>query len=138
MPGRETVRRDLLPVALISAASFAVAVAAILTTGGPTQAAKERRDQGRVNNLNSLSRAVECRAEETGALPESIAGIDGCDMKQTSDPTTGEPYRYERLNDLDYRICATFESPDTLDSYRGTIDPDDGCISYTWKPRKQS
>ncbi|MBL27065.1 MAG: hypothetical protein CMM50_05875 [Rhodospirillaceae bacterium] len=121
----------------------AVIAAALYTTGGPLTARAERRDEVRHGDLNRLVDYVQCVADkEDGQPPETLSRSSDCwqDIR-LNDPYSGEPYRYEKLSDVSFRVCATFEteqperaSPMPDDRF----DPSSGCLysqSYTRRLR---
>jgi hypothetical protein len=68
-------------------------------------------------------------------LPETLEATDQCDYgAATTDPISGEPYIFERVEHRRFRLCATFEDPDRIrdqvENRQGSMD-EDGCIVFT-------
>lgn len=126
-----------------TAALVVIAVALIgvglLLTGGPDQARKERRDQEREDDLGSLASLVDCLASANGGrLPDRLAQTSDCDWQaRLADPFTNQPYRYERITERSYQLCATFETPPP--KTRGPWGRDEnGCVSRQYIRSPQS
>jgi len=94
-------------------------VGGLLTVGGPEQGRKERHDSDRLSDIRTLSVYVKCLAQDNGKrLPDEMKTNSACPASdRLSDPFTGEAYRYERLSNDSYQICASFESPEPVPSY---------------------
>ena len=113
--------------------------AGLLLTGGPEQARKERRDQERADDLGSLTRLVDCLAGANGGrLPDGLAQTPECDWQaRLVDPFTDQPYRYERITERSYQLCATFETPPPQTRRPWGRDAD-GCVSRQYIRSPQS
>lgn len=113
-------RRSVL--GLIGAAGVLLTlVAAFLSMGTPQRARTRGLDARRVSDLVQVQGAIERRFDRTGRLPDSIAELeesnsDGVQHLPT-DPLTREPYRYDKVDSLRYRLGAVFETADTLDAW---------------------
>lgn len=119
-------------LALIGLASVMI-VLSLWTVGGPEQARAERRDQARMNDLQSLAQHLTCLHrlglgidEQSDACPESA---------RRSDPLRGEPYRVEVVSGDVVRLCADFETrlPSQWWSNRDDFNDDTGCLVVTMR-----
>jgi len=137
------MRPEFWPRAALSLAVAALVVAALVAIGGPGAGRKEKRDEARVQDLLAMGDAIACLAADAeGKLPETLEGIESCGSSlQLDDPFTGVPYRYERLSEDRFRLCAGFEAPGRLeDSYYGRIelseirlDRKTGCLLFEYR-----
>ncbi len=89
-----------------AAAMVLVAAGVILAftfMGSPGHARAVAIDQRRVEALARIAGIVDERASETGAVPKTLpSDIDA------TDPQTGKPYGYRRIDAERYELCATF------------------------------
>ncbi|MBR9652184.1 hypothetical protein [Thalassovita aquimarina] len=131
------MQADRLAQTALAALVAGLVVFGLLTVGGPGKGRIEKRDDTRMSDLLVLSSYVRCVADTQGkTLPASLAPVDTCqrDLRLT-DPYTDTPYRYERVSDTAYRLCAGFEDPDWIIETRGAdIDRATGCLQYTYTP----
>ena len=55
--------------------------------------------------------------------------------RRFEDPYTGAPYRYERVTDTAFRLCAGFGNVARLNGIRAAeIGPATGCLQFTYTP----
>jgi len=112
-------------------------IGGLLTVGGPGQRRKERGDDERLAHIQTLDDYVTCLAKRNAnALPAEMPQDSFCSgHDRLSDPFTDTPYRYEKLGEDKYQICANFESPETVPTYRLTaFDRNTGCYTHNYKP----
>jgi hypothetical protein len=116
--------------------ALAAIVGGLWLAGGPGYARKEDNDRARYADLSSLRRALYC-ADGTApdTLPESgdayCKGVFATNA-DVADPVTKAPYRYARLDDLRYRVCADFETTtpySTYDRQETNFDLETGCLT---------
>lgn len=98
-------------------------------TGGPAQGRAEKRDAMRAEDLRTLSANINCQSTALeGAMPSAPQKTDSCAQDITlTDPFTGTPYRFEPINDRQYRLCATFETEQITPRY-GLLQRDGDCV----------
>ncbi|WP_193174851.1 hypothetical protein [Oricola nitratireducens] len=103
-------------------ATVLVVLAAIVTgiamTGRPSQARKEKFDQLRYRELTAIARILHCekKSDTRPVLPKELSedsfreycGGTTATADMFVDNETGKPYRYRRLNDRDFAVCAKF------------------------------
>jgi hypothetical protein len=110
-PDRRASRARWL--AIVASAVVVVTVASALITIGPP--ARQRRvalDSRRVQELASLTAAIERGAYLRGSLPAALADLDGAGQwLSITDPETAAPYGYAVTGDRTYRLCAAFATP---------------------------
>lgn len=129
---------DRPAILALGAMVAAALIAGLLTVGGPRQGAMEKRDDARFSDLLQLENQINCvRNGREGALPDTLTPTAACDYgARTEDPITGETYRYERLDDDSYRLCADFENTariaERAERRLGRIE--DGCLTVTPEP----
>ena len=126
-------------LALILLVAAAVALG-LWTVGGPMQGRAEARDETRYRDLLALQRQVRCLADAAGGrLPGTLEETQSCHIAERyADPYTGAPYRYERLSESGYRLCAGFETARSGDFTTGTevkFDAEAGCLVISHPPR---
>jgi len=125
--------------ALVIAAMAVLAIGlGLAITGGPGQGRMERRDEIRHQDIARLSAQVECLAQATGVLPESLNPTPLCPGEiRLADPYTGAPYRFEPLSHRAYRLCAGFETDLALRAHWGpvNVDTETGCIHFSLADR---
>jgi len=95
---------------------IATIVAAISVIGSPSQQRLLRLDERRVNDLQALASQVQAYRNEHGRLPASLAVLEAePGVRVPRDPESGEPYAYEVLGAVEFRLCARFDT-DSSDS----------------------
>ena len=112
--------------------------AGLLAVGGPGTARIERQDDVRLEDLRRLGDYVRCVADtQDRKLPEALRPVETCEGDQRfEDPHSGAAYRYEKVTDTAFRLCADFEDIPRLNGLRsGGIDPETGCLQFTYTPR---
>lgn len=127
------MRKDSLPQILIGAIVAVLVILGIVIVGGPETGRIEMRDHERIENLADLADYVACLADAGGkTLPEALSRSAACPPDtRFDDPFTGQPYRYERVTDTSFRLCAEFEAPGVLADKRvgsGIFEPSTGCV----------
>jgi len=86
-------------------------VAGVILVGGPAEGRIERLDDERVEDLQSIMRAVDQFWKDHDRLPETLEDLarDPREQVSTIDPTSGEAYEYVVLDENTYRLCAVFD-----------------------------
>lgn len=122
MRARRSSRGWLVAAVIVVAAAVA---AGFVVLGPPSQARAYRLDERRVNDLHTISLAIDRYWGRHNALPASLDALPKAtglhiDLR---DPVTASPYGYRVLGDRKYELCADFEraSPDD----RPPFAPDD-------------
>ncbi|MGQ0610756.1 MAG: hypothetical protein ACT4N9_06600 [Paracoccaceae bacterium] len=132
-----TPRRDSLILYGIGLVAAVLVGLGIVTVGGPDIARAERRDQARLEDLQRLVPYIGCLTAEAGqGLPLSLgeANTSCAEDPPLADRFDGAPYRYERLSETSYRLCARLErpdrmSPDALWTPDSSFKPSTGCLT---------
>ncbi|WP_372602631.1 hypothetical protein [Actibacterium sp.] len=122
----------------IAALVGALVVAGLATVGGPMKGRTEKRDQTRLSDLREISTFVRCVADtQAKTLPDTLAPFEACRRElRIGDPYTGTPYRYEKVSDTAYQVCADFEDlPWMIENVDRSLDPETGCLSYSYTKR---
>lgn len=118
--------------------ALGLVVAGLATVGGPGKGRTEAQDRTRLSDLQNLSHYVDCVADAQGKrLPETLETVESCKRElRFADPFTGETYRYERVSDTAFRVCARFADPEGLPG--GWSDPfldaETGCLLHPYRP----
>jgi hypothetical protein len=99
-------------VAATLAAALAV-IAGLVLLGTPSHARERKLDEIRVNDLASISAAIDEFWAKRTALPDSLDSLVSAQQldRVPKDPGTNSPYTYLRSGDRSYRLCATFQHP---------------------------
>lgn len=85
--------------------------AGLAATGGPSEGRREARDDVRDGDLRAIERQAVCLIRNGGAVGDNLAATGACpEQVNLTDPFTGAPYRVERVDDTNLRLCAGFES----------------------------
>ncbi len=130
--------RSFIGRAGLAGLSVVALMLALWASGGPAAGQREARDATRFDDLQALADLGLCLAEEDGALPDILRRDPACAPDpRRADPFTGAEYVYERLSATGFRLCATFERPDALTVWDGSIrrfDPDSGCLIIHREP----
>ena len=106
-----------MPAKMVWLARVTLAVLAIAVVGSffiiesPSDQRMRKLDDERVEHLWELQDAVEGYWWTNEALPELL---DDIDRELPLDPETNATYRYEKLSDEEYEICATFSFENTV------------------------
>ncbi len=99
----------------------------LYVAGAPATARREALDERRVNDLQTLSEAVNDTHELTGRLPDRLADLIGDDTRmrrvQLSDPARGTFYDYRALDSTTFVLCATFDVASSLGPYGAGVNP---------------
>ena len=128
-----TMRPEAILTAAIAVTISVAVVLGLIATGGLTSGRQERRDEIRLRDMRQISRFVKCVAKlDEGTPPDVLAPNPACGSDPAfADPVTGAPYVYEKISDISYRLCATYERPDlVLDQLKvifRSFDQDTGC-----------
>ena len=102
----------------VSPAAAAVTVAAALAVtaglillGTPSHARERRLDEMRVNDLATISAAIDEFWAKRTSLPDSLDSLVSAQQldRVPKDPGTNSPYTYLRSGERSYRLCATFQ-----------------------------
>ena len=112
-------------------------IAGFMVVGGPGYARMEKNDAQRTRDLRELTEYYRCalsriNPEGDGISPTRCSGYE--QLPDVADPLTGEPYRYARLGDDAFQVCATFQtSAETRARTRDTFltfEGQEGCVVY--------
>ena len=105
-PWRDWLHRIGAAVAIVSM------LAALYAAGSPFRQRQLRLDARRIGDLRAIQQNVETYFEREGVMPvtlEALADNPVTFLQNTTDPATGQPYRYERINADTYTLTATFD-----------------------------
>ena len=93
----------------------AACVGAFLLMDPPSLQRKQKLDNRRVSDLQRIEMAIDAHYRREDALPPNLAALDSAApwIEIASDPETGSAYRYERIDDTHYRLCAEFDAKST-------------------------
>ena len=89
----------------------ALAVGLILA-GSPGAERRRQLDVQRIDDLRSVSLAIEEYYRESRALPDSLGALTmmpNSPLRSVVDPASGEQYEYRTLDSLRYELCAAFD-----------------------------
>jgi hypothetical protein len=95
----------------------AVVIVGLYLAGSPNKERQRRFDQQRLNDLQSISYAVDSFYDNNRRLPESLSELAAGSVKgqyyvsSTVDPETRMAYEYFVKGGADYDLCATFAMP---------------------------
>lgn len=115
----------------------AAVVAGFIYAGSPTEERLRRIDMQRVNDLQMMQSEVVNYWQAKEALPESIEALSNSirGYAMPVDPESAEPYEYEAVGPLQFRLCASFSAPsdDVGASSRAIPRPlGDGYLNESW------
>jgi Domain of unknown function (DUF5671) len=111
-PWRDLLQRVGAAVAIVSM------LAGLWAAGSPFHQRMLRLDARRVDDLRAIQRNVETYFEREGVLPatiDSLADTPATFVRNITDPVTGKPYRYDRVDDDSYTLTASFDLPSDED-----------------------
>ena len=131
------MRADRVAEITLAALVAGLVIVGVLTVGGPGKGRLEKRDSTRLSDLRAISQYVYCVAStQDRVLPGSLAPVKTCQRDlRLNDPFTDTLYRYERVSDTAFRLCAGFEDPDWAIKNGGAdLDRATGCLQYTYRP----
>ncbi len=130
----------------VAAFLLAAIVLGLLTVGGPGSAKRDRYDQLRYEDLHFLETALRCTNWRISfpKLPDDLTldslrsycgGVE-VDGDRLVDDETGEPYRYTKISEKEFLVCADFyDARSTIIKSRSvfgassSFNPDTGCVS---------
>jgi len=125
---------NTLPQVLLGAGVLAALAAGFWLIGGPQAARMENRDEKRMQDLRALQAHVTCLANANAqTLPQALTGSEGCLAPRLKDRFTDAPYRYARLSDSAFDLCAAFELPERV-RHSPQLNTDTGCLRFTYRP----
>ncbi|RMH47082.1 MAG: hypothetical protein D6688_03905 [Alphaproteobacteria bacterium] len=136
----EASRRWPSPVIALSVMVVLVVGVDWWITDSPHSRQILKRDETRLHDLSALAPFVRCVAQRNNnRLPEKLPirpeDAPGCGAQDLrfSDPYTGKPYLYEKIDDRTFRLCADFErvtmvSPFDTETLGIRFDGVRGCI----------
>lgn len=107
-PWRDWLHRIGAAVAIVSM------LAALYTAGSPFRQRQLRLDARRVGDLRAIQQKVETYFKRKSVIPaklEALAEDPATFLQNTTDPVTGRPYRYERIDADTYTLTAEFDLP---------------------------
>ena len=113
-------RLNLPAGASILAASFAV-IAGLIMLGTPSRARQRRLDDVRVQDLSSISNALDSYWSKHNILPDTVDSLVSTHLldRIPTDPESKVRYPIHLTGAQSYRLCATFSQPlDTTDGTR--------------------
>jgi hypothetical protein len=131
------MRAERIARVALGALVAGLVVAGLVSVGGPGAARTERQDDTRLDDLQRLASYVRCVADtQDRTLPGALRPVETCEGGQRfEDPYTGAPYRYEKVTDTAFRLCAGFGNAARLNAIRAAeIDPATGCLQVTYTP----
>lgn len=107
-------RRRVSPAGAAATVAAALAViAGLIMLGTPSHARERRLDEIRVDDLASLSAAIDQYWAKHAALPDSLDSLVTAHQldRVPKDPETNSRYTYHMSGERSYRLCATFRQP---------------------------
>ena len=119
---------------LIGIASGAMAlltvVAGFFIIGSPMDARLLRFDEQKVSDLQNIQYQLTYRYQQKAVLPESLSELNDALSGYTVpvDPETQGAYRYEKVSQLSFKLCATFNKESVDRSGQGEYK--DIAVSY--------
>ncbi len=100
----------VLPKIIIGLTAAAI-VAGIFIAGLPQNQRLVRFDEQRISDVLSVNSSVENYWSKNKKLPENLNQLEtALDIKLPVDPETNSPYEYTRKGDLDFELCAVFQT----------------------------
>ncbi|MFQ3587259.1 MAG: hypothetical protein SNJ74_04625 [Fimbriimonadaceae bacterium] len=112
--------------------SIALVVAVFAIVGTPADMARYRRDSQRVADLLRFASELREQTRSSGhepakplpdRVPDRLASLDV--KNDWIDPLTRQPYRYRKIDEDRFELCATFEMSSEQFERRGRRLPDD-------------
>lgn len=104
---RMTGRQVLATV--VSLVVVAAVVTGVVILGSPSEERARRLDFRRVTELQGIRTAINYFHSEKMRLPASLEELSKePGVRVSSDPITGEAYRYRMLGGDEFELCATF------------------------------
>lgn len=99
---------------------LATVVYGFLDGGSPTAAKNRKFDQTRYSTIQSMQQAVSSYYRKHAVLPTTIseAMTDYSQGLDLTDPETKQEYDYVNIGGSEYKLCATFATDTTTDSYQ--------------------
>lgn len=131
---RDDRKHEALGAIALAVCALLAVIAGLVVGGGPMQARAENRDAARMEDLRRIDAQVLCQADALGRAPASPETTASCPADfPTLDPFTAQAYRYIRIDDRHWRVCATFENPETTGMARlpAAFDAQKGCLIST-------
>lgn len=106
-----------------------VAIAGLFASGSPSDERARRLDDQRVNELESISYAIDQYWNQNKKLPATLAELENTRniyVQSTNDPESGVPYDYAATGDQTYNLCAVFNAPSREDGATNVSGPKSG------------
>jgi len=125
------MQRDTLAPLIIGALVLVAVIVGLFVVGGPATGRAEKRDEARWQDLRHLATFAKCVAKTSGELPETLGPFDECGTDiPFVDVITQNPYWYEKLSEISFRLCADLELPQRSSEYGKQVE-DVGCDIYS-------
>jgi hypothetical protein len=98
---------------VVSFLAIAAIVGAFFTVGSPETARLLRLDERRVQDLQTIQWQLVNYWQTKQVIPVSADALNDplSNFTLPTDPETGEAYRYERISNASFKLCATFKLP---------------------------
>lgn len=117
----------------MSAAVLLIIIVGFFLSGSPFEQRRVRFDQQRLSDLQQIQEQVIGYWIAKLALPASLADVQSplTGFVLPTDPSTHEPYGFERLGTLKFSLCAVFDSTsDSASKNRGTYPVKPGSMDF--------
>ena len=106
--------KSSLGKAILAAATTLVVgsiIAGVILVGSPTEGRLQQLDSARIEDLDSITVAVDSYWDLTERLPTSLDELaeDPRTQVNTVDPGSAQSYEYRALGGDRYELCATFD-----------------------------
>jgi hypothetical protein len=101
------MRRAPLLLWLAGASIVAAIVGGLVVVGGPGEARRERMDEQRLIDLSNIADEIAAHfGANDGALPESLSDAPPLEWNKgrRTDPESGRPYEYARLDEKRFEL----------------------------------
>ena len=100
-------------IAAISLVILAAVIGGLYVAGSPKTQRMTKLDDQRVQDLQTISNAIDYYTTNNNVLPKDIAIAQiaqngNLGPSQPLDPETKKPYEYRAVTGLTYELCATF------------------------------
>lgn len=76
--------------------------------GSPKTQRDYRLDNLKINNLQSLEYSIQNYYDQYKSLPADLTKLDKYSQSSTIDPTTKAVFKYEIVDEVNYKLCANF------------------------------
>lgn len=106
------MKKHYITIAIISILMIGAVIFGFFEVGSPWEVRTRKIDQSRVSDIVTLKSRIDSYYSKNKKLPNSLSSLalNSYESDVTKDPETNKEYKYSKVNQDTYKICATFNT----------------------------